>query len=381
MELIYTDLPEYRTREDYDLVIERVVKEYLNDPQIVSVYQTGSIRALGFSDIDLIIIVDDNSSNLKKVREAILEYRKDFPYFFLHEPIVVKENQIHFLKEIYPLFDFKKLVGKNFDLKGEFNSKNSLIHLLNEINVGIFNPALEILVGDNNIKKKIIHLKHKPSIRFIKVRYVLCRLSTFKYFNYLFKNLSGDDFPGAVEFQKEIDYLRQNWFDFEASERLKKVLPLIQKYFSLVIDSIQYLDNYFCNNKLISVEGVEQLEILLLPRINIYSNDWNSASSLKLMNQLYQEKGISASILPLKMAVLPLMISDAEYFFSYHSRKKISEVKFYYPDKEYFQNMRKKIEEIDYFVSSNSLPAKKFSKFHASNKFSRLKRLVVSYLW
>ncbi|MFW6103524.1 MAG: hypothetical protein ACOC59_00510 [Bacteroidota bacterium] len=98
----------------YNRVIEQYIDAISSNPHVLAVYQLGTVRNPGISDLDLIVVVDDvidpmRLNGLRARNEALDGYTK---YIFVHDVLVY--NRTAFLELHYHLFadDLKLLFGR-----------------------------------------------------------------------------------------------------------------------------------------------------------------------------------------------------------------------------------------------------------------------------
>ena len=382
---VYVDSPQQKSLADYARAIERYL-EIIKDPQLVSVYQTGSISAPGFSDIDAIIILKNQLDNPARISRKIQTARRELAYFFRHEPIIVSEDDVLKLTEIYPLFDYKLIYGKKFGLRPKLNKAIACIHLINEVNTGFFTPYINALIEKD--LPKFARLLPFNTNRFcrsnkitIRARHLICRLSTFKYANLLFKIVSGKDISGAKIFQKRIDWLRNNWFKLSEAERYKKMHLLLNQHIKLTANALNQMHSFFINKGLVKASGIKQAKLLMLPRIVLYDRRWAANNALEVMKSIYANYGKIVSFTPISFAVQPFLHPNARYFFDKRSYRELQQADCDYAYKQEFLEMQNRIESIASFLKENSLRGKAFSKFEVNSFGARLKRTIASWLF
>ncbi len=140
------------SKEDYLEAIRRYVDKIKKNPYVVSVYQIGSFKYPGLSDIDLVIVLSDNVESFSWNDYSVTEtYNSDM---FMHESFLIQESLMEEIKFLYPLFGLKHIWGKEFRFKEP--GLNNFVHFFIQ----------EFIIGymawpDRILKKKTAKIK-KP---------------------------------------------------------------------------------------------------------------------------------------------------------------------------------------------------------------------------
>ncbi len=71
-----TQIPQYIPRQDYMDLVDRIVSQFSEMPEVDSIYQVGSIKNPGISDLDIIVVFKDNEAVKLNYRASISEYEK-----------------------------------------------------------------------------------------------------------------------------------------------------------------------------------------------------------------------------------------------------------------------------------------------------------------
>ncbi|MDO8660303.1 MAG: hypothetical protein Q7K43_00290, partial [Candidatus Woesearchaeota archaeon] len=346
-----------------------------------AVYQTGSIRALGLSDIDLIIVVKDQLVAPEKIQHAVQTYMAKFPYFYQHVPIIISESLVLKLNTCYPLWHFNKIKGKEYNLAGTFSSEIALVHLINETITGLFQPASNLTIGSpKTMKQRLLHTSTAGANK-VKIRYFLGRLSTFKYYAMLCEHILGKPLAGAEDFQKKIDILRTQWFNIESEKRIARLSELSAVFIELTVDLLDKVNEHITTKNLIAVSGMNNAKLLVLPRINYYSDDWNREKCVDVMKLIYKTTGELVNYYPTSMLAQALLVPATKYFLDPKSRQKLARATVHHANKNVFQQIHAAQEAINVFVLENHLPGKLFTKIYVKGFWDKQRRLIASNLF
>lgn len=110
---------EYRCRPrllapaDYDRALDEFASKYSQHPDVLGIYQFGSVHNPGISDLDFIVVVNDRLTH-----PITRDYGYDFfseitSYVLSHNPIIIPKDIVPHLWKLYPLLgDFKSHYGE-----------------------------------------------------------------------------------------------------------------------------------------------------------------------------------------------------------------------------------------------------------------------------
>jgi hypothetical protein len=113
------DLPRACDRQLYSRTLEKVVTALSQHPFVHSIYQIGSVRHPGISDIDLLVIVDDAAqSRVSPLGTLTAEER----YLFTHSCFLVPESLASELTAYSPLHGLHHLYGTTRSWDSEADS-------------------------------------------------------------------------------------------------------------------------------------------------------------------------------------------------------------------------------------------------------------------
>ena len=103
------DRPKFIPEKDYSIAIKKIVNKLASSPGIHSIYQLGSITHPGISDIDLLVIFEDDYTYTENPLSNLTKIEK---YLFIHSLFGMSKS--HFLESYFqkiffyqfPIFQF-----------------------------------------------------------------------------------------------------------------------------------------------------------------------------------------------------------------------------------------------------------------------------------
>lgn len=192
------DYPKAHTIEDYKSAIDSHVQEFSKVDGVIAVYQIGGVSTPGISDIDLVVVFEDQYKYDKNPR---LINSSTGNYLFTHG--LYGASLSHFKESLKFTFfhNHKLLYGETFELKNPIKDSDQTV-LKEQI-------ALEFLI------KMYINLIVQKSYRTIKLRSLFLHIKALPY-DFEFLNIKPNEILKLIE---EGIYLRNNWFTGKISNK------------------------------------------------------------------------------------------------------------------------------------------------------------------
>ena len=107
------DLPLPRNSESYSIATQEVTTFLATEPHVQAVYQVGTVRHPGISDIDLLVVVADDAASERDPLAGLAPERR---YLFTHSCFVVPTSLAHDLPTYVLLDGFRHLAGAELPL-------------------------------------------------------------------------------------------------------------------------------------------------------------------------------------------------------------------------------------------------------------------------
>ncbi len=192
------DFPHYVSESAYRHVLDSMVKRLSALPETVSVYRVGSIGSPGISDLDLIVIFQDN----KKVGKNFLEnLTPEEKYLFVHNLYGISQQDFEEALRFTFFDNFTLLYGTNMRLDS-FRSPEITEFLKKQV-------ALEY------ITRMYITVHLQQCYRVLRVRDLLLHVKALQYDCEFLGVNSGK----LIESIAQIINWRKSWFDSTPSGR------------------------------------------------------------------------------------------------------------------------------------------------------------------
>jgi hypothetical protein len=219
-----THLPQPRTLQDYQAALNRYLEIVAQIGAAKTVYQFGTFgsnTALGLSDIDLVVLVDEKITHRETLKLSIKNLYKDDQEIFLHDPIVVSEKTSAIV--------FETTGVKNFTMVGGENCSLEIPETL-----------------PNDYQKWAMTLEYVPwYVSFIQgllvqndldARWAIPVLRSIKYLLHDNSDLKLRFYADWEEYADNVKFLCDNWFKFSYNESKITLKQVLRKAWKIVVD-------------------------------------------------------------------------------------------------------------------------------------------------
>jgi hypothetical protein len=91
-DVVATDLPHRREPAEYEQAVAEYVSRVSRQPGVLGIYQIGSIGTPGVSDIDLVVLLEEDLRTVDPRAFDIAEASPETRYLFMHRPFIVNRG-------------------------------------------------------------------------------------------------------------------------------------------------------------------------------------------------------------------------------------------------------------------------------------------------
>lgn len=157
----YIDFPKHVPLELYYDSIERMKNILLLNPNVFSIYQIGGISMPGISDLDLVVVMNDDSYYHKN---PIKDLTKDEKYLFIHNLYGVSTSLFKEAKKFTFFHNYKLLFGHEFSFDRNECSVDNLTLLKEQIAIEFLlkmyiTNCIQRVYGVVKIRSLLLHCK------------------------------------------------------------------------------------------------------------------------------------------------------------------------------------------------------------------------------
>jgi len=255
--------------DDYDKAIENYLRLIpLN--RVRSIYQIGSVGIPGLSDIDLIVVLEDDRRELWR-NYSINRLSRHDQYIFSHDCIITDVETFEVLPLWFPFTNLVHIWGKKTKLQAPTPSTLK-INLL-------------ILVGLLLTKVPSDFLLYSLFRGQFHERVMVAMLNSLKYSLDIWKS-AGQSIPSeSSQFVRKYEKFRAQWFDTPLNVRREKLFEFV---YDGVIQSLGLIEDIAIY---ISSKWIDDLSYFQSPtdwmlhtpsRVLLFTDHWNPEKALEL---------------------------------------------------------------------------------------------------
>lgn len=186
-----TEVPYLVNRSFYDKIKNVFLEKCFKNKNVVSVYEFGKIGAPGLSDLDLLVVLSDDFIGIPE-NLTIAGMDKQYAEIINHDPLFISFSSAEFLGSVFPLFNARKIYGKDLKLK-----------LSNQLNFNV-QAILYTFINVLKYPEDILRLTKEEKIRW---RTLLAYFNSFNHVVKAFKHLQiniPNSLEECVQFNKKI---------------------------------------------------------------------------------------------------------------------------------------------------------------------------------
>lgn len=212
--------------EEYDRARDTFVERIDGEEGVAAVYESGKPSTRGISDIDLVVIVDDDVEDVSRVRNAI-EAAKTDEYYFFHGPEVLTRDVFRAYHSVLPQpKELHHLYGERLTYEEDRTEFTALAYLVDSLNTTypreflefLFLPSLTTSHELRIVSRDMLALLvPQPITRRIRprldVRLAIHRLNSFRNDVEMYLEQYGTGTDHFDPFDASITELRQSWFE------------------------------------------------------------------------------------------------------------------------------------------------------------------------
>lgn len=227
----FFDFPLKYEFKDYQEAMDNYVGRISRIPDVKGIYRVGNISVSGISDIDLVVVLNDELKHSTYKNYSINGLDEKAKYLFMHNPLILNEKTFRalnlfsvsdYLEEIKPCnqeINFKKL-----SLQEE--SSRKIADLVDFNGDLTWNYTYTLVSGQCPVRQTIAQLsKLRKNIEY-------------------FKGVTGQSKSSWDEYIKEIADLRKNWFLSETKEKKTIIVGLLKKALGAIYELNFCLEEY-----------------------------------------------------------------------------------------------------------------------------------------
>lgn len=314
----FQNRPRYEPLEAYQKARETFLRRIQGVPGIAAVYESGADgpSVPGISDIDLIVIVEDDVSDTEAVRDEISAAKVD-EYYFFHGPEVLTRSTFSEYYNVLPMpKELVHLHGAELSYERNRDEYNYLAYLVDQVNttypmefldflffpgVSLSSRQFNILVNDMIDLAVPKRMADRLPVR-LDTRLAIHRLNSLRNDFNLFLEATERDSAVLEQFDESITALRQEWFELSKSKQNERLLSRLRDSVTACFAFVDDLEDH------LSDCGIEVQQRVTEYRTsdvypNEYSGDWNRNDAERKTVTNYRHRRVKSCVLPQAVTV------------------------------------------------------------------------------
>ena len=262
----FIDKIKYYPYESYQSAISKYLDNIPLDG-ILSVYQVGSIRNPGISDIDLLIVFKDLKRDLFG-KYSVSRLSEENHYLFSHNPLLMDVATFRNLNLWFPFFHLNNLYGEDFDL--DFSKKGPEISIILLAKYLVTKLPLDLFIcGFMNNE--------------FRERTMLSQMNSLRHSISLAKEIFTTIPEEWQIFSDEYYDFIGSYFEMTKDDRLRNIFFFISVAFKVCFDLINAVAIYIENNVLeIPIENNSTFKPAKWVTI-YFEKKWNEENALRTL--------------------------------------------------------------------------------------------------
>lgn len=285
----FSDLFLTKTQADYDSVERDFVNYYKRVKGVCAIYRFGKPSILGISDLDYIVVFDDDFKSAYGVRYDINFFTKESQYLLIHPQNFICESLMKDIFWFHDIPNLQKVWGRDVEVIIPDDATLKRLKVMTWLNT-----------FSGWIPKIFIGALCEQKIYF---RGLLSKIKVLKYVDSIIMGESGSQESKYSEFYDRVIFLRKNWFKNKDSFNKQELLDLIIKSIEVSCHSIGQLGDILETDLefefLKDVVPDENCGIRYYKNINYFQNNWRPAEAFEETVNHYRETGEYVQKLPM----------------------------------------------------------------------------------
>jgi hypothetical protein len=243
--MFFKNHPIQKNFNDYEKAIENYINNIKKHDEVASVYQIGNIGVAGISDIDIIVILN-NEQKCNNNYSVFDNVSNEHKYLFMHDVFIVPKNLGTRLNLITSIFEIKHLYGERvrFDSPNDEQKIIESLILLNDVATVSISHEYEYWLCQKELD----------------LRLILARINSLKYPIYMLYdiaeafNISIINKNNYSEFIDSFSDFRNSFFQYNKVKaedktiyflkRANELALLLMNDITLINERTPFFDNY-----------------------------------------------------------------------------------------------------------------------------------------
>jgi len=289
----FTQLPQPATFEDYDRAVEEVKVLCERSGVVRALYQIGNVSVPGLSDIDLILVFDEEAARKRRRIPRVEHLSPAARRLFLHDFFYTDPQSFANLNRITIASELRHVWGDDLGQPADVSCEIRLL-ILTDVLVALLPRAFLLPLVEGRAP----------------ARTLIAQIHALRHTLAIMEDLRCQPRPAWADFVEEFRRFRSRWFEYDAPP-LAQLTEFLQRAvemgFTMVCDWGRHIGRSALGEAAWSGNpGPEDILDCGWPRPTLYTRDWSAERAARLTRQAWTKGRCRLVALPLPLAT-PLL--------------------------------------------------------------------------
>ncbi|MEW6169941.1 MAG: hypothetical protein AB1472_00025 [Candidatus Omnitrophota bacterium] len=285
-------LPEEKSNLDYEKAQDEFIDYYSRVGGVCSIYKYGKVSVCGLSDMDFIVVLDDNYRHRYGVRYDINYFSPLTQYLLIHPQLFISKSLMKNIVFFVDTSNLQKIWGEEIIFEQPTEQELKAIAILLQIDGFIL--SLPKLVLKPLLEEKI------------NLRAMIANINRIKYAIGRLERITNKKNEIYSIFVEDFSLFRNSWLRNSKDENLKlliiylkkaiKIIYSLIKDFSEALDKENYYSSVFKNPSRLNI-GFKVAE-----DVTYFEKDWDASGSFNSTINLFFQSRRYMQFLPLNFS-------------------------------------------------------------------------------
>ena len=226
----FLQLPRPLARAAYERARAEFVAAYDKVQGVHAIYRIGSVSYPGLSDLDFIVVLDDDYRPAPGVTYTILAFREETRYALYHPQIFLPRRLFPCLSLLVPIFELEHVAGQECPppTSDAEELRQARLFFLCESFITDFAWSLTGFLGERRINLRMAQAKLNLVVKNIA----------------LLEDLTGVGWSGGAGFAASVQELRSSWFSRPQEQVCRQTIELLVEAQRIVAALMHAFDQY-----------------------------------------------------------------------------------------------------------------------------------------
>lgn len=289
----FTNLPKRIDISAYEAVQSEFIGYYAKVKGVMAIYKYGEISVPGLSDLDFIVILDDEYKHQYGTRYDKHLFSGQAQYILTHSQLFLSKSLLKQIQLVMNIGNLKKMWGEDILIEKYSQKENKLSNIFKQLDS--FITRFPKLFFTALLTKKI------------NVRNIIARLNALRYLVKMYEEINHSQNEELNNYIKEIREFKSSWFENSQEDNLKSLILYLKRALKINYYLIEDL------NKLLALDRDYNMQMERLKEdivsfksggyITHFIRHWEPMASVNKTFEIFKQTNEYVQILPLNFSL------------------------------------------------------------------------------